>query len=44
MTQPNVSYLCKLRNQKEDIADEDMIRVDNQTDTPKAELIKSWKE
>ena len=44
VTQPNVSYLCKLRNDKEGLADLDLLRIDNPADTPKAELIKGWKE
>jgi GTP-binding protein LepA len=46
VTQPSVAYLCKLRNKKsEDINDDaSLTRVDNPTETPKAELIQAWKE
>ena len=38
ITQPNVSYLCTLRNKEE------KVRVDNPVETPKPELISMWEE
>jgi len=49
VTQPNVSYLCKLRKgmkQKADMddKDEDLKRIDNPAEAPNAEHIAYWKE
>lgn len=38
MTQPNVSYYCKIRHKDVEV------RVDNPADTPKAEIIAGWRE
>ena len=42
MTQPNVSYLCKLRG--DNLENDGIVRVDNPAECPKAEIVAYWKE
>jgi translation elongation factor EF-4 len=40
MTQPNVSYYCKLRGKSAE--EGGLIKIDNPADSPKPELISGW--
>ena len=42
MTQPNVSYYCKLRGKS--VEEGGLIKIDNPADSPKPELIQGWQE